>query len=181
MATVYCLRFETPPTWRARPLYIPQEQGGPVLPPGNGFPFRRLLRLAGLLWRYSNPPPQGIAGLRTTSPRYIAPARTAQKTLVHYCVFSRWRGKKVSTELFPSNSCCTVACLHSRYLAVDLHVTILSYVLRVMFPSHFFPSGFPAETLYALLNETTVVTSHATNVCECTYLGARVTHADETM
>jgi hypothetical protein len=29
-------------------IYIPQEQGGPVIPPGTRFPFRRLLRLAGL-------------------------------------------------------------------------------------------------------------------------------------
>jgi hypothetical protein len=28
-------------------IYIPQEQGGPVIPPGTGFPFRRLLLLAG--------------------------------------------------------------------------------------------------------------------------------------
>jgi hypothetical protein len=41
-------------------IYIPQEQGGPVIPPGTGFPFRRLLRLAGLRWRYSIPPPHGI-------------------------------------------------------------------------------------------------------------------------
>jgi hypothetical protein len=26
-------------------IYIPQEQGGPNIPPGTGFPFRRLLRL----------------------------------------------------------------------------------------------------------------------------------------
>jgi hypothetical protein len=38
-------------------IYIPQEQGGPVIPPGTGFPLRRLLRLAGLRWRCSNPPP----------------------------------------------------------------------------------------------------------------------------
>jgi hypothetical protein len=41
-------------------IYIPQEQNGPVIPPGTGFPFRRLLRLAGLRWRYSNPPPHGM-------------------------------------------------------------------------------------------------------------------------
>jgi hypothetical protein len=29
-------------------IYIPQEKGGLVIPPGTGFPFRRLLRLAGL-------------------------------------------------------------------------------------------------------------------------------------
>jgi hypothetical protein len=40
-------------------IYVPQWQGGPVIPPGTGFPFRRLLRLAGLRWRYSNPPPRG--------------------------------------------------------------------------------------------------------------------------
>jgi hypothetical protein len=37
-------------------IYIPQEQGGPVIPPSIGFSLRRLLRLAGLRWRYSNPP-----------------------------------------------------------------------------------------------------------------------------
>jgi hypothetical protein len=34
-------------------IYIPQEQGGPVIPPGIGFPFRRLLRLTELRWKYS--------------------------------------------------------------------------------------------------------------------------------
>jgi hypothetical protein len=38
-------------------IYIRQEQGGPVIPPGTGLPFRRLLRLIGLRWRYSTPPP----------------------------------------------------------------------------------------------------------------------------
>jgi hypothetical protein len=41
-------------------IYTPQEQGDLVMPPGTGFPFRRLLRLAGLRWRYSTPPPHGI-------------------------------------------------------------------------------------------------------------------------
>jgi hypothetical protein len=40
-------------------IFIHQEQGGPVTPPGTGFPFRRLLRLAGLRWRHSKPPPHG--------------------------------------------------------------------------------------------------------------------------
>jgi hypothetical protein len=31
-------------------------RGGPVIPPGTGFPFRHLLQLAGLRWRYSPPP-----------------------------------------------------------------------------------------------------------------------------
>jgi hypothetical protein len=36
-------------------IYIPQEQDGPVILPGTGFPIRRFLRLARLRWRYSNP------------------------------------------------------------------------------------------------------------------------------
>jgi hypothetical protein len=54
---LYCLRFETPQTWMARsPCYIPQEQGGAVIPPCTGFPFHRPLRFAGLRWRYTNSP-----------------------------------------------------------------------------------------------------------------------------
>jgi hypothetical protein len=33
---------------------------GPVIPPGIMFPFCRLLRLTGLWWRYSNPPPHRL-------------------------------------------------------------------------------------------------------------------------
>jgi hypothetical protein len=54
-------QFETPPTWRPGPRIsnLP-EQGGPVTSPGTGVPFRRLLRLAGLRWGYSTPPPHGV-------------------------------------------------------------------------------------------------------------------------
>jgi hypothetical protein len=41
-------------------IYIPQEQGGPVIPLGTGFPFCRLLWLAGLRRRNSNPPPHRL-------------------------------------------------------------------------------------------------------------------------
>jgi hypothetical protein len=47
-------------------IYIPQEQGGPFIPAGTGSPFRRLIRLAGLRWRYSNPPTHGFP---LTAPR----------------------------------------------------------------------------------------------------------------
>jgi hypothetical protein len=40
-------------------IYVTQGQGGPVIPPGTEFPFRRLLLLAGILWRYSKPFPHG--------------------------------------------------------------------------------------------------------------------------
>jgi hypothetical protein len=43
-------------------IYIPQVQGIPDIPPGTEFPFRRLIRLAGLRWRNSLPPPDGKPG-----------------------------------------------------------------------------------------------------------------------
>jgi hypothetical protein len=42
-------------------ICIPQEHGVPVIPPGTGFPFCRLLWLTGLRWRYSTLPPHGIS------------------------------------------------------------------------------------------------------------------------
>jgi hypothetical protein len=47
-----------------------------------------------------------------------------RERLFHYCVFSSFRGNNVSTELFRSNSCCTVAYLHTCYLAMGMQVTI---------------------------------------------------------
>jgi hypothetical protein len=41
-------------------IYISQEGDVPVIPPGTGFPFLRLLRLAGIRWRYSTLPPHGL-------------------------------------------------------------------------------------------------------------------------
>jgi hypothetical protein len=68
-------------------IYIPQEQGGPVISPGTGFPFRHLLRLTGLQWRYSNLPPREsdhtpcfIANKSAWVPHYISLGRTQQKT-----------------------------------------------------------------------------------------------------
>jgi hypothetical protein len=43
-----------------------------------------------------------------------------RKRISHYCVFLRYRWNDVSTQLFPSNGCCTVACLHSCYSAMSL-------------------------------------------------------------
>jgi hypothetical protein len=58
MTLFYRNIFQIPPK-RGRPdpsIYIPQEQGGHVITPGTGFPLRRLLRIAGLRWKYSKPP-----------------------------------------------------------------------------------------------------------------------------
>jgi hypothetical protein len=43
----------------------------PVIPPGTGFPFCRLLRLAGLRWRYSNAPPHGFKVALPPPPRVL--------------------------------------------------------------------------------------------------------------
>jgi hypothetical protein len=52
-----CQPFIQPPAWRTWSLYLyPPGTGGPVIPPGTGFPFCYLLELAGLQWRYSDPP-----------------------------------------------------------------------------------------------------------------------------
>jgi hypothetical protein len=53
-------------------------------------------------------------------PRYVAWARTAQeKSLPILRVLSL--AEKVSMELLPSNSCCTVGCLHSCYMVMGLY------------------------------------------------------------
>jgi hypothetical protein len=61
MTTIYYCKFKTPPTWRApsHRIYIQHEQGGPVISPGAGFSFRRLLA--------------------ASDPRYIALGRTHRK------------------------------------------------------------------------------------------------------
>jgi hypothetical protein len=61
MTTFYCLRFSAPQYGGAGPcIYIPQEQGGSVMPPRTGLPFRLILPLAGLRWRYWNSPLHGV-------------------------------------------------------------------------------------------------------------------------
>jgi hypothetical protein len=52
-----------------------------LYPQGTGFPFRRLLPLAGLRWRCSTPPPHGLTE-RFTRTSDTNPVRTSQET--HY-------------------------------------------------------------------------------------------------
>jgi hypothetical protein len=54
---VVSLVSNTQPWGPGPSINIPQRQGGPVIPPGIGFPFHHLLWLTGLQWRYSNPTP----------------------------------------------------------------------------------------------------------------------------
>jgi hypothetical protein len=52
-------------------IYIPQEQGGPVVPPGTGLPFRRLLRPPGLRWRYSRLTRETLQLFKCLRPGYV--------------------------------------------------------------------------------------------------------------
>jgi hypothetical protein len=107
-------------------IYNPQEQGGPVIPPDTVFPFHSLLRLAGLQLRCSNLPPEAPTDSELLVFDKQPQHGPHRKRLFHYCVFSRCRVNNVSTELFPSNGCCTVVCLHSCHLAMGLHVRAIA-------------------------------------------------------
>jgi hypothetical protein len=52
-------------------------------------------------------------------PRFIASPRTARKTSLPLLRVLTLPGKHVSTDLFPSNGCCTVACLKFKELILD--------------------------------------------------------------
>jgi hypothetical protein len=77
-------------------------QGGPVIPPGNGFPFRRLLRLAGLRWRHSNPPPHGTLSDwdRPSCLTHNSFARRVENTVSNNTSIVAYRFLAVETCLF---------------------------------------------------------------------------------
>jgi hypothetical protein len=70
-------------------IYIPQEQGSSVIPPGTGFPFCCLLRLAGVWWSYSNSPVSVIllptvSRQSTVSGTHLGPATNFSHSLFDY-------------------------------------------------------------------------------------------------
>jgi hypothetical protein len=119
MTTFYCLRFEISQPGGGPRIYIPQEQGVPVIPPGNG-PLSSLSMTRRNTVEIFDPASTWECLVMTADLRVIASARTAQKTPLTCSLVAR----ETSTELFPSNGCCTVARLQSCYLAMGLHVTI---------------------------------------------------------
>jgi hypothetical protein len=66
--------------------------------------------------------PTLLTAVIEAGPRYIAPARIAQKTCLPLL---RFLSCSLVPELFTSNGCCTVACLRSCYLVMDLHAPVL--------------------------------------------------------
>jgi hypothetical protein len=89
-------------------IYIPQEMGGPVIPRGTEFPFRRLLRFAGLRWRYSTPPPHGICQMKDPLRLNWLPGDpNTDHHLEQYVLFCFFR--------------CHETCLPNRWLAMNFH------------------------------------------------------------
>jgi hypothetical protein len=118
MATFYCLRFETPATWRARSRYLyPPGTGWPTFTPRYSVPFRRLLRLARLRWRYSTPPP-------------------------HFFIIELWGGPRRKHRLQQFHCCQPTSLVSESYLPCDWRFTANQFVLapspRVSRPEIFF-------------------------------------------
>jgi hypothetical protein len=77
-------------------IYVPQEQGGQVIPPGTVFPFHRLLQFVGLLWRYSTPPPHSRTSHRQSQSYVTTDGQSARLS---------W-SKAPIWGLRPYNFCC---------------------------------------------------------------------------
>jgi hypothetical protein len=113
--------MSNPPNWRTRSLYLCP----PVTPPGTGFPFHRLVRLVGLRWRYSNPPPRGVliltrlvASLYNLSTDHIENIISNSSSIVA-CV-------TVAVETCLARRCLVMpASIRSTILAFSSHVTVL--------------------------------------------------------
>jgi hypothetical protein len=89
-------------------IYIPQEQNCSVSPSGTGSPFRRLLLLAGLWWRYSNPLPHG-AGRHTRGSKVEVKIMLRLTVSQSVCLGVETILELVTTYYFLSESCCVVS------------------------------------------------------------------------
>jgi hypothetical protein len=115
-------------------IYIPQEQGGPVIPPGTWFPILRRFRVTVEVFE----PAPTQASITTIflsqlhSLRADNIADNASNSFLSLLGRDRTENqllrvlslpdKQISTELFPNNGCCTVVSLHSCYLTMSLHI-----------------------------------------------------------
>jgi hypothetical protein len=118
------------------PVFISlEEQGGPAISPGTGFPFRRLLGLAGLRWRYSAPPPHGcltaslLQSVLLITTRH-GPHRKHRSSIVAYmsvaaetCLPNRCLETGCIAQFF---YCCVRVCC-GRYLATAATYTVTAY------------------------------------------------------
>jgi hypothetical protein len=133
MTTFYCLRFETPPTCRARSPYL--------YPPGTGWP--------GYTPRYSTPPPHGLFLFLLTFLHRISIVRdccTVPRTLVSSVDTRRLRSVSIrsrmsscrQSDLLYTEVWCTCATLVLGTLSADLEMGRLrvTQALGVRNPEH---------------------------------------------
>jgi hypothetical protein len=122
VTTFSCLKFETPPTWKARSLYFyPTGIGWPSYTPGTGFPFRRLLRLIILRWKYSTPPHHDILNSEPDCPSvfFITPRRRPHRkhrSFIIACIFVS--SGKCLPNLCSETVVCFIACCVGRDILV---------------------------------------------------------------
>jgi hypothetical protein len=108
-------------------FYIPKEQG-------SRFHFRRLLRLAGIRWRYSTSPPHGIESNTYVSFLYNFGANRIEITISdnsRYCVLILFCGN-VSRDPLLKNGCPSIVdsvtsgtCLPNRCISMDVSAVLL--------------------------------------------------------
>jgi hypothetical protein len=111
------LHYTTTPGGSGPRIYIPQEEGTPVITPDTGFPFCRLLRLAGMRWRYSNPPPHGYVTTVKVKGAHLRPATNFSVSLK--CSFRQLLFVILYRPLWREDGsviyCCCWACLRYVY------------------------------------------------------------------
>jgi hypothetical protein len=118
---IYTLRFETLQPGGPGPcIYNLQEERGPVNLPGTGFSLCRLLRHAGLRWRYSIPPPHGIRlwfslpsnwyGSRSTENTALLLLYTRVTTHCQLSSKQSRRGQRRKHLFFCQNACLLARC-----------------------------------------------------------------------
>jgi hypothetical protein len=94
------------------------------------FPFRRLLLLVGSRWRYSTPPPHGSLPWSFLESRYIAAARTTQKSQF-YC-----KNHCVTQQLVTDNPVPTVAWRGRHRKHSFLYCCLMYHVFIELLPSN---------------------------------------------
>jgi hypothetical protein len=109
MTTFYCLRFETPPTWRARSAYLyPPGRGSPIYTPSHWVPF-------------SSPPTTRRTTVEVFDP---ASTRDALHSKENTSVAQQWIYSNPTENTCDIGS--IVTCVYrGRYLEMGLYITIL--------------------------------------------------------
>jgi hypothetical protein len=79
-------------------IYMPQEQGGPLITPGTGFPFRRLLRLTSPNTCMSSEAPEHKVAMAFNYRRYISLQEFGESPGRNFILFSLSRHERDSAD-----------------------------------------------------------------------------------